>query len=78
MSSVKWDDGTTTVQGCLERPLLLFEHGRPTHLFAATADGPGGFDRARNTWTTVLPLTPNYAMQRLRITFRKALQAEYA
>ena len=57
--TVEWDDGTTTVQGCLERPQLLFEHGRPTHLFAATADGPGGFDRAQNTWTMVLPLTPN-------------------
>ena len=35
---VTWSDGTTTVQGNLERPsLLLDEQGIPTHFFAATA-----------------------------------------
>lgn len=29
--------------GNLERPFLLFEEGRPTHLFAATSDGTNGF-----------------------------------
>ena len=53
---VRWDDGTETVQGCLERPQLLFNNGGPTHLFAATADGPGGFRDAQNTWTMVIPL----------------------
>ena len=34
---VKWDDGTETVQGNLERPSLLFNAaGIPTHFFAAT------------------------------------------
>lgn len=28
----------------------------PTHLFAATADGPGGFRNADNTWNMVIPL----------------------
>ncbi len=55
---VVWDDGTVTVQGSLERPQLLIENGRPTHLFAATADGPGGFDNARRTWNMVIPLAP--------------------
>jgi hypothetical protein len=55
---VVWDDGAVTVQGSLERPQLLIENGRPTHLFAATADGPGGFDNARRTWNMVIPLAP--------------------
>ena len=54
--TVTWDDGTTTVQGCLERPQLLIEDGQPTHLFAATADGPGGFRNASRTWNMVIPL----------------------
>lgn len=53
---ITWDDGTTTVQGCVERPQLLFHDGAPTHLFAATADGPGGFRNASNTWNLVIPL----------------------
>jgi len=55
---VVWGDGSVTVQGSLERPQLLIEDGRPTHLFAATADGPGGFRNAANTWNMVIPLAP--------------------
>ncbi len=54
--TIRWDDGSTTVQGSVERPQLLFDGDRPTHLFAATADGPGGFNNASNTWTMVIPL----------------------
>ncbi len=53
---VRWDDGTETVQGCLERPQLLFHNGQPTHLFAATGDGPGGFRESSRTWTQVIPI----------------------
>lgn len=53
---VVWADGRVTVQGSLERPQLLIEDGQPTHLFAATADGPGGFRNALNTWNMVIPL----------------------
>ena len=53
---VKWNDGTTTVQGCVERPKLLIEDGRPTHLFAATGDGLGGFVNCSRTWNMVMPL----------------------
>ena len=56
---VRWSDGTQTLRGSLERPFLLFADGRPTHLFAATADGPGGFHRARRTWNMVIPLAPS-------------------
>lgn len=34
-----WDDGSVTTQCHLERANLLFEDGKPTHLFAATANG---------------------------------------
>lgn len=55
--TVRWDDGSQTTQGCVERPQLLFDdQGRPTHMFAATADGPGGFRHALNTWNMVIPL----------------------
>lgn len=53
---VRWDDGTVTVQGCVERPKLLIQDGEATHLFCATADGPGGFRRASRTWCMVFPL----------------------
>ena len=54
--TIRWDDGSTTTQGSVERPQLLFDGGHPTHLFAATGDGPGGFEHANNTWTMVIPL----------------------
>lgn len=53
---VKWDDGTETVQGNLERPQLLIEDGRPTHLFAATCNSIEGFAKATDTWNMVIPL----------------------
>lgn len=48
-------DATGTRQhfGSFERPQLLFgPTGEPEYLFAATADGPGGFRKAQNTWNT--------------------------
>jgi len=45
-----------THQGQFERPQLLIENGRPTHLFAATGDGPGGFDKMSSSWNMVVPL----------------------
>jgi len=57
-SNLLWDDGTVVAQGSLERPQLLIQNGRPTHLICATADGPGGYARAAHTWSTVIPLKP--------------------
>lgn len=54
--TVTWDDGSVTTQGHLERPQLLLENGVPTHLFAATSDGAGGFQNASRSWTMVIPL----------------------
>ncbi|TKG95581.1 hypothetical protein EYV94_09080 [Puteibacter caeruleilacunae] len=50
-----WDDGTRSHQNHFERPFLLIEDGKPTHLFAATGTGPKAwqFDR---TWNMVIPL----------------------
>jgi hypothetical protein len=53
---VQWVDGSVTIQGALERPQLLLSDGKPTHLFAATGDGPGGFRNADSTWNMVIPL----------------------
>ncbi|NOV03061.1 glycoside hydrolase family protein [Paenibacillus planticolens] len=55
---IKWDDGSETMMGSFERPFILFQDGKPTHLFAATADGEGGFARAANTWNMVVPIAP--------------------
>ena len=57
--TLRWDDGTVTAQGCVERPQLLFHDGQPTHLFAATGDGPSGFRNCENTWNLVIPLGGN-------------------
>lgn len=54
--TVLWGDGQTRRQGSLERPQVLIQNGHPTHLFLATADGPGGFERATRTWNMVIPL----------------------
>ena len=54
---VLWDDDTEQTMGSLERPFILFQEGKPTHLFFATADGPGGFSKAENTWNMVIPLS---------------------
>lgn len=51
-----WENGRATVQGSLERPQVLLQDGKVTHLFFATADGPGGFDKARNTWNIAIKL----------------------
>ena len=48
--------------GSLERPqLLLNEHGEPEYLFAAVADGPGGFRNAAHTWNICAGITGNFA-----------------
>ncbi|HEU5223981.1 MAG TPA: glycoside hydrolase family protein [Candidatus Lumbricidophila sp.] len=54
--TIRWDDGTEQVMGSLERPFVLFEHGRPTHMLFATGDGPGEFMNATQTWNMVVPL----------------------
>lgn len=56
--TLRWDDGSTTTQGCVERPQLLFRDGKPRYLFAATGDGPGGFRNCTDTWNMCIPLTP--------------------
>jgi hypothetical protein len=56
--TVAWDDGSVSTMGSFERPFILFQDGKPTHLFAATADGDGGFRRASHTWNMVIPIAP--------------------
>lgn len=54
--AIKWNDGTTTVQGQLERPQLLIQNGKPTHIFFATGDGKGGHNNMTKSWSMVIPL----------------------
>lgn len=54
--TVKWNNGKTIKQGQLERPFVLIEKGKPTHLFFATMDGPGGFKNGTKSWNMVIPL----------------------
>lgn len=60
---IKWDDGKILNMGSFERPFLLFQDGFPTHIFAATADGPGCFTRASNTWNMVVPISLKEGMK---------------
>jgi len=53
---IRWDDGTQQMMGSLERASILFEGGSPTCMFFATADGPGGFHCATDTWNIAVPL----------------------
>lgn len=53
---VKWGNGQTIEQGQLERPFVFVEDGKPTHIFFATMDGPGGFGNGTKTWNMVIPL----------------------
>ena len=57
---VLWDDGVVREQGAFERPQLLIENGRPTHLFAATGEDVA-VDELRcytmsRSWNMVIPL----------------------
>ncbi|CAH8281511.1 hypothetical protein EV196_104220 [Mariniflexile fucanivorans] len=54
--TVNWNNGKTITQGQLERPFVFVENGKPTHIFFATMDGPGGFGNGTKTWNMVIPL----------------------
>lgn len=55
--TVEWEDGKVEMQGQLERPFIFFdETGKPTYIFFATMDGPGGFENATRSWNMVVPL----------------------
>ena len=54
--TIKWDNGQTITQGQLERAFVLLEDGKPTHIFFATMNGPGGFENATKSWNMVVPL----------------------
>ncbi len=54
--TILWNDGEIRKMGSFERPFILFQDGKPTHIFAATADGSGGFVNAHETWNMVIPI----------------------
>ena len=52
-----WEDGSRTEQGNLERPQLLIEDGRPTHIFFATTEGGKHFRKgATHSYNLCVPL----------------------
>lgn len=55
---VLWEDGVIRQMGNIERPFILFEEGKPTHMFFAASDGneTDGFMACKNTWNMVIPL----------------------
>ncbi len=55
--TVEWDDGSVTTQCNLERPFLLLEDGKPTHLYLATGNGDKPYSFT-HTWNMVIPLRP--------------------
>ena len=54
--TIEWEGGEVAMQGQLERPFILFEKGKPTHVFFATMDGPGEFENGTRSWNMVIPL----------------------
>ncbi|WP_198680066.1 glycoside hydrolase family protein [Aureibaculum luteum] len=53
--TILWDNGKTVYQNHFERPSLLIEDGKPTHLFAATGIGSKEWTFEK-TWNMVIPL----------------------
>lgn len=54
---VTWEDGSSTWQGNLERPSLLFdEMGKPTHLFCASGYGDKPYTFDKNTFVVCIKL----------------------
>ena len=54
--TIEWEDGKVEMQGQLERPFIFFENSKPTYIFFATMDGPGGFENASHSWNMVIPI----------------------
>jgi len=55
--TIIYTDNTQVTLGSLERPQLLFDYnGNPKCLFAAAADGSGGFNNASRTWNIAIPM----------------------
>lgn len=56
---IPWNDGTITRPAFLERPQLLLNEGRPTHLFAAIGEGPtneNDHTAIAKSWCAAIPL----------------------
>lgn len=56
--TLTWSDGPTETLGQLERPFILFQDGKMTHLFFSAMDGPGGFAHGTRSWNLVVRLKP--------------------
>jgi hypothetical protein len=62
---LRWNDGTVSHQGSLERPQLLIQDGKPTHLFMATTDGALPYWKAEHTFNIAIPLQVKHPQGKL-------------
>lgn len=53
--NILWDDGQVRKMNSTERPQILVENGKATHVFIATGSTENGI---RSTWNMVIPLKP--------------------
>lgn len=53
---LQWEHGETRSIAHMERPFLLIEDGKPTHLFAAVAEGEPHFRNLKRTWNQAFRL----------------------
>ena len=56
---VLFDDGIIRTLGNLDRPFILFEHGKPRCMFFAASNGTDSFLDATDTWNQTIPLVWN-------------------
>ncbi len=56
--TIRWDDGTVSTHGNLERPSVLLQGGKATHLFAAISAGPEPHWQSSGTRNVCIPLRP--------------------
>jgi hypothetical protein len=56
LRQIRLNDGSTRMLGNVERPFLLRDGDRITHLCAATSNGSTGFGDATETWNMVVPV----------------------
>ena len=54
--NIEWEDGSTSRQGHLERTFIYVENGKPSYIFFATMDGPGGFNNSTASWNMGIPI----------------------
>jgi hypothetical protein len=53
---LSWSDGTSSQQSFLERPQVLLQDGRLTHIYFATAVGSDHIGKVTSSWNQAIKL----------------------